>query len=42
MQTTVFLGNVFLLPRTEAEFLDLPLEVFDTFEEMAAAGWAVD
>jgi hypothetical protein len=40
--SAVFLTNIFLLPQTEAEFLALPKEVFDTFEEMAAAGWVVD
>jgi hypothetical protein len=39
---TVFLCNLFLMPRTEDEFLALPKEVFDTPEEVAAAGWRVD
>src|SRR5689334_21663211 len=39
---TVFLTNLFLMPKTEAEFLSLPKEVFDGAEEMAAAGWVVD
>jgi hypothetical protein len=38
----VFLCNIFYLPDTEEEVLALPREVFDTFEEMTAAGWAVD
>jgi hypothetical protein len=41
-RATVFLTNIFLLPRTEPEFLALPKETFDTVEEMAAAGWRVD
>ncbi len=40
--STVFLCNFFLMPSTEVEFLALPKEVFDTPEEMAAAGWVVD
>jgi hypothetical protein len=39
---TVFLTNVLLLPGTEEEFLKLPKEVFDTPEEVLAAGWTVD
>jgi hypothetical protein len=39
---TVFLCNLLFIPRTEAEFLALPKEVFDTPEEIAAAGWVVD
>jgi hypothetical protein len=39
---TVFLCNIFLMPGAEDEFLALPKEVFDTAEEMAAAGWRVD
>ena len=39
---TVFLTNLFAKPRKEAEFMALPKEVFDTPEEMAAAGWIVD
>jgi hypothetical protein len=38
----VFLCNVVFVPDTEEEFLALPKEVFDTWEEVAAAGWAVD
>jgi hypothetical protein len=41
-QCTVFLCNLFLLPPTEDGLLALPREVFDTFEEVSAAGWAVD
>ena len=39
---TVFLTNVFLLPPTLEEVLQLPREAFDTPEELFAAGWAVD
>lgn len=39
---TVVLSNLFLLPETEVELLALPREVFDTPEELAAAGWVVD
>jgi hypothetical protein len=39
---TVFLVNLLLLPATEAEFLDLPKQVYDTFEELADDGWGVD
>jgi hypothetical protein len=39
---TVFICNIFLLPRKEEEFLALPRETFDTPEEIAAAGWRVD
>ena len=39
---TVFLCNFFQVPDTEDELLALPKEVFNTFEEMTAAGWAVD
>ncbi|MCE9564283.1 MAG: hypothetical protein K8U57_19745 [Planctomycetes bacterium] len=38
----VFLTNLFLLPRTLPEFLALPREVFDSIEELMAAGWQVD
>ena len=39
---SVFLGNLFLMPRTEAEILKLPREVYDNAEEIYAAGWRVD
>jgi hypothetical protein len=39
---TVFLANLFDLPPTEAAFLALPKEVYDSAEEVAAAGWRVD
>jgi hypothetical protein len=40
--STVFLCNLFLMPEKESELLALPKEVFDTPDEMAAAGWCVD
>jgi|SRR5579864_1068561 len=39
---TVFLGNLFLMPNTEAEILKLPREVYDNADEIYAAGWRVD
>lgn len=39
---TVWMANLFLLPRGLDAFLSLPKEVFDTFEEVAEAGWRVD
>ena len=39
---TVFLTNLFLLPPTQAALLALPREVFDTADEVYAAGWRVD
>jgi hypothetical protein len=39
---TVFLTILYFVPVTLEEFLALPKEVFDTPEEMAAAGWVVD
>jgi hypothetical protein len=39
---TVWLTNLLLLPPTLDEFFALPKEVFDTFEEVIAAGWRVD
>ena len=40
--TTVFLANLLLLPRTEAELLALPHCMYDTPEELAGDGWVVD
>jgi len=40
--SSVFLCNLFLVPPTADEFLALPKEVFDTAEEVAAAGWVCD
>lgn len=40
--TTVFLTCLFVLPRTVAEFLRLPREVFDTTDELLARGWRID
>ena len=39
---TVFLTNLFALPPTVGRFLALPREVYDTPEEVYAAGWRVD
>ena len=39
---TVLRCNLFLLPRTWSEFLELPREVYDSAEELADAGWRVD
>ena len=39
---TVFLTNLFDLPLTEAEFLALPHDSYDTAEELADAGWYID
>lgn len=39
---TVWLTNLFTLPPSLAELLALPKEVFDTPEELVAAGWRVD
>ncbi len=39
---TVILVNLFLLPPTEAGLFALPRCVYDTAEEMADDGWAVD
>jgi hypothetical protein len=40
--STVFLVNFFRLPRTEEALLALPREVFDSPEEMSAAGWTLE
>jgi hypothetical protein len=39
---TVYIGNLFLLPKTEAEFLALPKEEYDSPEDAFSAGWRVD
>ena len=39
---TVFRLNLFALPATEAELLAGPRLVYDTFDELADSGWAVD
>jgi hypothetical protein len=39
---TVFIANLFLMPRDEAEIIQLPREVYDTAEDIYAAGWRVD
>jgi hypothetical protein len=38
----VFFGNLFALPATLDDFLQLPKEVFDAPEEVFDAGWRVD
>lgn len=38
----VFKTNLFLLPPDLGSFLALPREVFDSAEELVAAGWRVD
>jgi hypothetical protein len=39
---TVFRTNIFTLPPTLAGLLALPREVYDTADELVAAGWRVD
>ena len=39
---TVFVCNLFDLPPTLEQFLELPREAFDSPEEVRAAGWTVD
>ena len=39
---TVFLVNLFILPATEPRLLAGPRQVFDTFDELADAGWTID
>ena len=39
---TVWLTNLFTLPPKLDDFLALPKEVFDTFDELIANGWRVD
>ena len=39
---SVFFCNLFLLPPSFEEFLELPKEVYDSAEELLAAGWRVD
>ena len=39
---TVFFCNLYLLPPSFEEFLELPKEVYDSAEELLAAGWRVD
>src|SRR5436305_249231 len=39
---TIFLSNIFALPATLEEFMSLPRQVLDTFEEVIEAGWRVD
>ena len=40
--STVVFCNLLMLPPTLGEFLDLPKEVFDSPEDLIAAGWRVD
>jgi hypothetical protein len=39
---TVYLCNLFFVPPRLEDFLALPREVYDTPEEIYAAGWRVD
>ena len=39
---TVFMTNLFMIPRTEAELLAGPRCVYDSFDALADDGWAVD
>jgi hypothetical protein len=41
-RATVFLTNLFELPDSEEALLRLNREVYDTADEVAAAGWRVD
>jgi hypothetical protein len=38
----VFLINLFLAPADERRLLELPREVYDTADEVVAAGWDID
>jgi hypothetical protein len=40
--STVFNANIFLMPRKLEDILALPREMYDTPEEVYAAGWRVD
>ena len=40
--STVFLTNLFSMPRTTPRFLALPKYVYDSFDELASDGWIVD
>jgi hypothetical protein len=42
LSCTVYLSNLFMLPSTLEEFLQLPRETYDTPEEVADALWTVD
>jgi hypothetical protein len=39
---TVYLGNLFALPKTESQFLALPREEYDSPEAAFESGWRVD
>jgi hypothetical protein len=40
--SAVFLANLFEVPLSERALLALPREVYDSADEVAEAGWAVD
>jgi hypothetical protein len=40
--STVFLGNIFEMPASHEELLQLSREVYDGAEEVYAAGWRID
>jgi hypothetical protein len=40
--SAVFLANLFEVPLSERALLTLPREVYDSADEVADAGWAVD
>jgi hypothetical protein len=42
LSASVFLSNLFMMPATLDDFLNLPKETFDLPEEVFAAGWRVD
>src|SRR3954447_12494858 len=42
LAASVFICNLFMLPRTLDEFLELPRETFDSYEEVVAGGWRID
>lgn len=42
LTSTVFIGNVFMLPQTLKQFLELPKLEFASLEEIVDAGWRVD
>ena len=39
---TVLLSNLFELPPSERDLLALPREVYDSADEVVAAGWEID
>jgi hypothetical protein len=40
--STVFLVNIFAMPKTETDLLALPKVVYDTFDELLDDGWVID